>query len=371
MYKFRMRPLESPRNNILAIFKEKQAIDLDPPYQRIAGIWPSDMRKLFIDSLVNGVDIPKIYLHLLTPPRRTKDETLVRYAVVDGKQRLQTMWDFIDGRFTLADDFVLFTQPDAQLQTMTYSELGAAVRAEFDQTELPIVLVETRDEEVIDDLFDRLNQAANLNAPEHRNALGGPLRPVIRELSEHAFFQRSVPFDNGRYRYYDLSAKFLWITQQDSFASTKRKILDDFVIRFREYRKADQPDASEEAVKALKQKVVTRLDILAGFFRRSDALLSRTTMLHLFFHMARLEREGSRLAWDRKWFESLADAVRRTNANRRLRANDPDAAPELDPELVQFIRNQQSLNDGTAMKDSYRIMAEWISNEFDGAIPSG
>lgn len=373
MDNFRMRPLDRPQNNIIALFKDRRAIDLDPAYQRIGGIWPSEMRALFIDSLVNGVDIPKIYLHLLTPPRKRDDGTLVKYAVVDGKQRLQTIWDFIEGGFNLASDFVFFDQPDVELKSLTYSQLGAkapVARAKFDQTVLPIILVETHDEQVIDNLFDRLNQAANLNAPEHRNALGGPLRRVIRELSGHAFFKVSVPFDNGRYKYYDLAAKFLWIADQNSFTSTKRKVLDEFVIKFRENRKVGLVDASEGAVRALKAKVTKRLDTLHRFFPSSDALLSSVTMLHLFFHMSRLHRGSTFPIWDRKWFESLANEVRLTNKNRRLLADDPNADVDLDLEVLRFVRNQQSLNDGNAMRDSYRIMAAWIGSKFGGTIPS-
>mgnify|MGYP007102686097 CR=1 FL=1 len=30
------------------------------------------------------------------------------YSVIDGRQRLETIWEFMDGKFSLADDFKYF-----------------------------------------------------------------------------------------------------------------------------------------------------------------------------------------------------------------------------------------------------------------------
>ena len=68
------------------------AIDENAPYQREGAVWSLEQQQLFIDSLLNGYDVPKIYLHDL----RGKHPTKV-YAIVDGKQRLTTIWRFLRG----------------------------------------------------------------------------------------------------------------------------------------------------------------------------------------------------------------------------------------------------------------------------------
>src|SRR3954454_10053992 len=80
----------------------RTSIDDDPAYQRAGDLWSERQRQRFIDSLINGYDVPKIYLHDLrgTDPRRV-------YAVVDGKQRLTAIWDYLADRFVLGPDFVL------------------------------------------------------------------------------------------------------------------------------------------------------------------------------------------------------------------------------------------------------------------------
>lgn len=42
---------------------ERHRINTNPKYQREAGIWSKEKKQLFIDSLLNGFDVPKIYFH--------------------------------------------------------------------------------------------------------------------------------------------------------------------------------------------------------------------------------------------------------------------------------------------------------------------
>ena len=41
----------------------RSAIQEKPPYQRESSVWSLEKQQLFIDSLLNGYDVPKIYLH--------------------------------------------------------------------------------------------------------------------------------------------------------------------------------------------------------------------------------------------------------------------------------------------------------------------
>ena len=88
----------------------RSAIDDDPPYQRRGDLWSLGQRQRFIDSLLNGYDVPKLYLHDL----RGREPTKV-YAVVDGKQRLHAIWAYLDDGFPLAADFRLESDPPPAL----------------------------------------------------------------------------------------------------------------------------------------------------------------------------------------------------------------------------------------------------------------
>src|SRR5439155_26752435 len=99
------------------------AILTDPPYQRMSDVWDLKKRQLLVDSVLNRYDIPKIYFHELTPVKRKK--TKHRYSIIDGKQRLETLWGFIDGQFPLAEDFEYMEDSRVKAGGLTYEQLGA------------------------------------------------------------------------------------------------------------------------------------------------------------------------------------------------------------------------------------------------------
>ncbi len=74
-------------------------IDTAPEYQRHAELWNPEKRQLFIDSILSGYDIPKLYLHVLEKPKKRGKI----YAIIDGRQRLETLWLFMNNKFRLGD----------------------------------------------------------------------------------------------------------------------------------------------------------------------------------------------------------------------------------------------------------------------------
>ena len=108
-----------------------------------------------------------------------------RFSVIDGKQRLLALFAFIENRLKLPGDFKYFDDESYQAAGLTYDDLLVRyplLRARFDGFDVPVVLVETDDEEMIEELFWRLNIQVTLTGPEKRNALGGPIAPLIREI---------------------------------------------------------------------------------------------------------------------------------------------------------------------------------------------
>lgn len=78
--------------------KDKKLI-LDPDYQRRA-IWGNDKKTAFIESLYMEIMIPPIYV-VEIPSEDLLDET--KYEVVDGKQRLTAIMEFVTGVLRLSE----------------------------------------------------------------------------------------------------------------------------------------------------------------------------------------------------------------------------------------------------------------------------
>lgn len=150
----------------------RSAIDDDPPYQRPSDAWTIGQRQRFIDSLLNGYDVPKIYLHDLRGQHPTKV-----YAVVDGKQRLNAIWSFLTDELPLADDFRVepANVPDGAASMgladapppagpRRFSELARSWQTMLLRTYLSVVLIRHATEADIEELFSRLNDGSPLDA---------------------------------------------------------------------------------------------------------------------------------------------------------------------------------------------------------------
>lgn len=223
--KFRISPMQD--SGLLYIYSIRDTIQIDPPYQRMSDIWTLEKQQYFIDSIINGFDIPKLYFHEFIPLNVVNRKSY-RYAIIDGKQRLEAIWKFIDNKFALPDKFEFLEDNSVDLSGMTYSEIAKnypLIKIRFDGKTLPIVTVQTDDTEFIEDMFSRLNEAVPLSAPEKRNAFGGPLPKIIKHLARAKFFTEKLPFTNTRYRHLDLSTKFLYFELIDDFTDTKKKHL--------------------------------------------------------------------------------------------------------------------------------------------------
>ena len=133
-------PLQN--STIMKTYAERGEINLSPEYQRMGGIWSLEKKQLLIDSIINNYDIPKIYFHELG------NDDKYDFSVIDGRQRLEAIWDFMNDKFTLSHDFKYFKDPQQRLGSLAYSDLAQQhlkIRIDFDSVVLPIVVVMTDD----------------------------------------------------------------------------------------------------------------------------------------------------------------------------------------------------------------------------------
>jgi len=362
MPRFRMEPLRA--NNVLQLHQWRDQINLDPPYQRLS-VWDPQKRRTFIDSILNGFDIPKLYFHDVGS---ASDSGPYRYAVIDGKQRMQALWDFMSNQLSLASEFVFFDDAKVKAGGLTYDELLAQVprlRARFDDFDVPVTVVQTDDENFIEDLFARLNLQMPLSAAERRNALGGPLPFVIRKIGVSPFFREYVLIRNDRLQHFDLAAKFLYLTRVGDVSSTKKETLDNFVKGFRRFRDEGKPEASEENVGSLREQTDSLLAEMQGFFIRKDPLLASSGRATLYFHIFRRCRQlHQAIPLTREMLEEFNERVTaaRKKSQRRAAGLDEEMT-EIERTLVDFDREKQTPNDGGAIKRQYGCMRTYFQTK--------
>ena len=81
----------------LSNWMDEKVLVINKKYQRSAGLWPINARSYFIDTILNGFPFPKITIRQTLNLKTRKS---VR-EIIDGQQRLTTINDFINGKFSL------------------------------------------------------------------------------------------------------------------------------------------------------------------------------------------------------------------------------------------------------------------------------
>ncbi len=158
------------------------AIDLEPQYQRRSR-WDIKKRSLLIESLLLNIPIPPIFLFEIE---------YGQYEVVDGRQRLETLKDYLDNLFPLKN--LAFWK---ELNGKRFKELPIIIQRGLLRRTISatVLLAETtRPEDSEIDvrmvLFNRLNTGGvQLNPQELRNALyDGHFNNMLFSISRSDLF---------------------------------------------------------------------------------------------------------------------------------------------------------------------------------------
>jgi hypothetical protein len=154
---------------------QRKLIDMNPPYQR-QSVWNQAYRDYFIDTLLLGYPTPVIFLYQeIEPSGRTT------YSVVDGKQRLETVFAFASDHFPVSDKAEL-----TNLRGRYFSQLEDGVKTKFWGYIFTVEYISTVAPDVINNIFDRINRnVAKLTPQELRHArFDGPFITCAEELTE-------------------------------------------------------------------------------------------------------------------------------------------------------------------------------------------
>ena len=77
-------------------YSKRKKIDMNPPYQRRGRLWSDTDKAYLIDSIINGYDIPKLYIADFTWGNSELNLKKLPYAIIDGKQRFEAIFDFFN-----------------------------------------------------------------------------------------------------------------------------------------------------------------------------------------------------------------------------------------------------------------------------------
>jgi hypothetical protein len=212
---------------------ENDELDLTPDFQRQANVWDAKRKSRLIESVLLRIPLPSFYL--------SEDEEGV-YAVVDGLQRLCTLFHFMDfaelNRVTGAklDPLRLHDlQYLKELNGLSFHELDRKFQRRISELEINANIIRASTPPAVKfNVFARLNQGGMpLNAQEIRNAIyPGQWRKKLQILANSKIFLdvTQSKIKTQRQQDTELVLRFVALWQLgSSFQRPLNQTLDDFL----------------------------------------------------------------------------------------------------------------------------------------------
>jgi len=248
-------------------------INTEAEYQR-GEVWSVPQQRLLIDSILRGFDLPKIFL------RKLPDGSEKLFDVVDGVQRLTSIWRFTSNEFALPRSY---SYPDlGEAGGMTWAELPQDAKDRLEFAKVTVTELETENEDDIRELFQRLQKGEPLNAAERRNAMSGPVRDFVATvLAEHNLWPETG-LRKKRFGWHEMSAIVLALVKAEGPTGLKGADLQ-----------ALYEDDSFQHDGPVADLTIELLDRLWAIARVEPAVLrTRWGIVDLLLSLIRLESEG-------------------------------------------------------------------------------
>ncbi len=173
------------------IYKRRDRYEI-PEWQR-QEVWSNSKKQHLLDTILRGWRLPKFYF------LKTSDEP-ENYEVVDGQQRLATIFQFFE------DDLSLSKESAKLFGGFKYSDLPDAIADPFDDYEIEFDEIEDASDEEVKDFFQRLQLGVQLTASEKLNSIPSKLRDFVKKGTKHKFFAK-ISASDRRYGHFDILAK--------------------------------------------------------------------------------------------------------------------------------------------------------------------
>jgi hypothetical protein len=212
---------------IKRMVEKTQEIQLAPGFQR-GKVWKAEQKCELIESILMGIPIPVVYVF---------EDTAGIKQMVDGRQRISAIIDYMNGRFVLKGLRML-----PSFDGKRFKDLEPLYRSKIERYQVPVYVIEPpTPERVKYDIFDRVNRGGTrLNNQEMRNALyQGPATELLERLSKTESFLTAtgngIKSQRMRDRYVILRFIAFYLARSGKRETTYRSNIDDFLAETMKY----------------------------------------------------------------------------------------------------------------------------------------
>lgn len=264
-------------------WQRSEGLVLSPSFQRRPS-WKPRQKSFLIDTVLRGLPTPVIYLR----ERIQVGEIESLREVVDGQQRLRTLFAYIDPELLAdyddeLDTFELLSKHDDELAGLPFARLPREAQRRIMNYEFSthILPADTQDREVLE-IFARINSSGTaLNAQELRNArfLGHFKRAVyelgFENLERWRTWDVFDEFEIARMQEAELVSDLLMLLDRGLQGKTRARI-DDFYDKH-------EDEYAEERVATRRFRIVMDLIEDQVGDKISETSFSRSSLFYTLF----------------------------------------------------------------------------------------
>lgn len=276
---------------------ENKQIFIDKEFQR-GLVWKKEQKAKFLDSILRGYPIPTVIL--------SKEDNLT-YSVLDGQQRLNTIFRFLRNKIILPNYYRNPEMPNFISDHITgweakyFFQLSNEQQTYFRNFKVPLCMVENSQPDADRDLFIRLQAGTPLNSQEKRDAIPGdfcelvlstagrenneenliPIRASrFGEDSQHdlfSYFVRGQKIDRGKRR--QAAAQLFIICKEfieaSQFIDINSKVIDDYYYKYIGF------NATNEVFVHIKNTLDRLYEILNVYYGSEKIYVENHELIHL------------------------------------------------------------------------------------------
>lgn len=265
----------------LVTMSNKGTLKFDYPIQRSGGQWKPLQQSYLIHSLAQNYPIPPVYLLgekeevLVEKKGETKKQIVsVRY-VLDGKQRILTMKNFVEDDFKLHKDTpeITIDGDEFEIANKYFSELDEEVK---DMISSRTLLTYTLDgdvatDEEIEDLFFRMNNGSALTTQQKAKALMGvEWASRLTEVGDHQLIQELSSFSKTQLKadghLTAIMQTMMMLDDSFEYKNVSQKTISEYADTFK-----DDPERKVKLLETVKQT----MDYLMEAYNKKETLLLR------------------------------------------------------------------------------------------------
>jgi hypothetical protein len=276
---------------------ENKEIFIDKEFQR-GLVWKKEQKAKFLDSILRGYPIPNVIL--------SKEDNMT-YSVLDGQQRLNTIFRFLRNKIFLPNYYMNPEMPNFISDHITgwegkyFFQLSNEQQTYFNNFKVPVCIVENSQPDADRDLFIRLQAGTPLNSQEKRDAIPGDFSELVLstagrenneenlipvrvsrfgEDSQHdlfSYFVRGQKIDRGKRR--QAAAQLFIICKEfiesSQYIDINSKVIDVYYYKYIGF------NAANEIFVHIKKTLDSLYEILNVYYGREQIYLENHELIHL------------------------------------------------------------------------------------------